>query len=226
MTAKNFMTGLFARPPFKPMQEHMKIVESCAAEMLPLFEALAACDYEAVSEHKDKIFDLEQQADDVKNEIRSHLPKSLFLPVARRDLLDMLHAQDSIADTVQDVAGLLVLRKTEIPAEFRDLLPQYVKRNVDAVRQCRKVIDELDELVELGFGGRAVEHVEAMLSELGAIEGETDDQGMEMTKRLFAIDEQLSRAAFVVWYEMIDLLGDVADYAEDVGDRLRLLIAR
>jgi hypothetical protein len=28
------------------------------------------------------------------------------------------------------------------------------------------------------------------------------------------------------WYQLIEWIGDLADYAEKVGDRLRLLIAR
>jgi uncharacterized protein Yka (UPF0111/DUF47 family) len=29
-----------------------------------------------------------------------------------------------------------------------------------------------------------------------------------------------------MWYQIIEWIGDLADYAEKVGDRLRLLIAR
>jgi uncharacterized protein Yka (UPF0111/DUF47 family) len=48
---------------------------------------------------------------------------------------------------------------------------------------------------------------------------------MELTRRLVA-EEGLRPADFFIWYELLRKIGDVADYAEDVGDRLRLLIAR
>ena len=226
MFGTNPIAGLFGRSPFKPTQQHMEAVEKCAAEVIPLFEALLAGDGEAVAEGKRRIFSLEHEADEIKNQIRAHLPKSFFMPVDRRDLLDLLHAQDSIADTAQDVAGLVTLRPLEIPEPFRDLLAAFVERNVAAVHQCAKIIDLLDELLELGFRGREADQVEGMVEELSRIESESDDQGMELTRLLFEHGEEMSPPTFFVWYELFQRLGDLADFAEDVGDRLRLLVAR
>ena len=226
MRTTNPIAGLFGKSPFKPTQEHMKVVEECAAKIVPLFEALEADDKAAIVVIKDEIFALEGKADDIKNEIRSRLPKFIMMPVDRRDLLDLLNAQDSIADTVQDVAGLLVLRDMRVPDAMRPKLGPYLQRTLDAVVQCGRVIGELDELVEAGFRGRAGEHVEEMVAELGAIETETDDQGMELTRILFDHEDELKPLSVVFWYELVQRIGDIADFAEDVGDRLRLLIAR
>ena len=226
MFGSNPIAGLFGKSPFKPTQRHMEAVAECASECVPLFEALLAGDSEKATAHKDRVFELENDADDIKNQIRSQLPKSLFMPIDRRDLLDLLHAQDSIADTAQDVAGLVTIRDLEIPQFFRGLLPAYVQRNVDAVQQCKEVINLLDELLEMGFRGREVDQVEEMVQKLGEIESETDDQGMELTGLLFEHGDEMSPPTFFLWYELFQKLGDIADFAEDVGDRLRLLVAR
>ena len=226
MRTTNPIAGLFGRSPFGPTQEHMKIVKECASKIVPLFEALEAGDPARIGVVKDEIFELEGKADDVKNEIRSRLPKSLLMPVDRRDLLDLLNAQDSIADTVQDVAGLLTLRDMPVPEAFNGKLMPYVLRALDAVDKCAEVIGELDELVETGFRGRAGEKVEEMVAALGAIETETDDQGAELCRILFDHEEEMKPLSVVFWYELVQDIGDIADFAEDVGDRLRLLIAR
>jgi len=226
MRTTNPIAKLFGRSPFGPTKEHMQTVEACATETIPLFEALLAGDKDSLVTAKERIFELENAADAIKNDIRAHLPKSMFMPVDRRDLLDLLHAQDSIADTAQDVAGLLVMRRFEIPGFMRDRLLPYVQRNLDAVHQCDRIINELDELLEMGFRGRAVDMVESMVEELGDIESETDDQGMALTTDLFAHEDDLKPLSVVFWFQLIELIGDIADYAEDVGDRLRLLIAR
>ncbi len=226
MFGTNPIAGLFGRSPFGPTQEHMKAVMKCVGEVVPLFEALMAGDFDQVEAHKRSVSEFEHEADGIKNQIRGHLPKSLFMPIDRRDLLDLLHAQDSIADTAQDVAGLVCLKKLEVPAEFRDLLVAYVLRNLDATLQCGKLISLLDEFVELGFRGREVDQVEELVDELSVIESETDDQGDELTRLLFQLEEQMSPGTFFLWYELFQKLGDIADYAEDVGDRLRLLVAR
>lgn len=226
MFGTNPIGGLFGKSPFRPTQEHMKAVEKCVEEIIPLFEALLVGDREQALIHKDRVFELEHEADDIKNQIRKHLPKSLFMPVDRRDLLDLLHAQDSIADTAQDVAGLVTLRPLEIPPVFRDQLLPYVQRTLDAVHQCQEVIGLLDELLETGFRGRQVDQVEEKVEKLSAIESETDDQGMALTRLLYENEEGMSPGTFVLWYELFHRIGDIADYAEDVGDRLRLLVAR
>jgi predicted phosphate transport protein (TIGR00153 family) len=204
----------------------MKAVADCCERVVPLFEALRDGDPDKILAMKEEIFELEQKADDVKNQIRSRLPKFLLMPVDRRDLLDLLNAQDSIADTAQDIAGLLVLRNMTVPDALREPLIPYVQRTVDAVRQCALVIGELDELVETGFRGRSGDRVEEMIDDLGSIEAETDDLGMDMTQLLFQHEDELKPLSVVFWYELIQRIGDLADYAEDVGDRLRLLIAR
>ncbi|MCP3964153.1 MAG: TIGR00153 family protein [bacterium] len=226
MFGSNPIAGLFGKSPFKPTQKHMEAVAECASEVVPLFEALLAGDDERVAAHRDRIFALENEADDIKNQIRAQLPKSLFMPIDRRDLLDLLHAQDSIADTAQDVAGLVTIRPLEIPEMFRELLTPYVQCNVDAVVQCKKVIGLLDELLEMGFRGREVEQVEEMVQELSKIETKSDDQGIELTRILYQHGDDMSAPTFFLWYELFQNLGDIADFAEDVGDRLRLLVAR
>ncbi len=220
------IAGLFGRSPFRRMQQHMAFVADCVAQMLPLFEALLEEDREKIAALKETVFDLERQADDVKNEIRLHLPRTMFLPVDRRDLLDLLHAQDSIADTAQDVVGLLVLRGMVVPPFMRERLMPFVRSNVDAVNKCQEVINELDELLVTGFKGRGVDRVEEMVVELGDIEREGDELGMALVMDLFSHEEELSPLSVVYWERLINMIGDLADYAQDVGDRLRLFIAR
>jgi len=220
------MANLFGRSPFKSLQEHMRLVLECAVEVPPMFEALCAGDAQAVKAFKEKIFAKEQEADEVKNQLRNHLPKSLFMPVDRRDLLEILQMQDSIADTAQDIAGLLVERHMELPDDFKELLLALSRRCIDACQQAARIIETLDELVETGFRGREMTRVEGMVEELNRIEDETDEQGLELTRKLFAHEDDMKPVSVVMWYQMFQWIGDLADYSEKVGDRLRLLIAR
>ncbi len=217
--------SLFGRSPIKPMQEHIKVVTRCASEVPGLFEALSAGDQEKVVAVKDRIFALEQEADDIKNELRAHLPKSLLMPVDRRDLLEVLDMQDSIADTAQDIAGLLVERPMEVPETLKEPLIALARRCVQACDKAAEVIGELDELVETGFRGRESERVSEMVDELNKIEDDTDQMGMDLTHRLFAQEDEMKPVSVMFWYQLIQWIGDLADYAEKVGNRLRLLLA-
>ena len=188
--------------------------------------ALAADDREELHRVNEKIHTLEGQADEIKNEIRSHLPKSLMMAFDRRDLLDLLSAQDSIADSAQDVAALLTLRKMSIPEAFGNQLPTYVQRCLDAVNQCKTAINELDELLEAGFRGRRVDRVLELLAELNLIETDADNLEAALKSQLFEYEDSMGPLDVLFWYELLRRIGDIADYAEAVGDRLRLIIAR
>jgi predicted phosphate transport protein (TIGR00153 family) len=226
MKSTNPMAALFGKSPFKPIQEHMRIVTDCVGEVPALFQALVDGDQAKLEAQKTAIFDKEHAADALKNELRGRLPKSMLMPVDRRDLLDVLGMQDSIADTAQDIAGLLVERQMEVPDGMAEPLMVLVNRCLDTCNQAGKIIEELDELVEMGFRGREANQVEDMVAELNRIEDETDEMGMALTRSLFAQEDSMKPVSVMFWYQLIQWVGDLADYAEKVGDRLRLLIAR
>lgn len=220
----SLMGDLFGTSPIRPMQQHMKASVACAREILPLFEAMAAGKTEELATRRAEIDRLEHEADRIKNEIRSHLPKRLFMAVERRDMLEILDCQDSMADVAQDIAGLADQRSMTIPEELAEPLLELVRRVLVACEQSERIINELDGLVETGFRGREVSRVEEMIDELARIETDTDELAERAQRRLFAIEDRLGIST-VFWYQMIIWVADLADYAERVGNRLRLLIA-
>jgi predicted phosphate transport protein (TIGR00153 family) len=226
MRSTNPIGALFAKSPFKPIQAHMRVVKECVAEVPGLFQALIDANQEELEARKNAIFDKEHEADELKNELRTRLPKSLLMPVDRRDLLSVLGMQDSIADTAQDIAGLLVERDMEVHPDMKEPLVKFVQRCVDTCNEAAAIIEELDELVEMGFRGREAGRVEDMVAKLNTIEDETDEMGMALTRTLFAKEDDMKPVSVMFWYQLIQWIGDLADYSEKVGDRLRLLIAR
>jgi len=226
MSNGNTFSRLFGKSPFTALQAHMGVVLECAREVQPLIEALADGDEARVTETKNRIFEREAEADRIKNELRLHLPKSLFMPVDRRDLLEVLHLQDTIANRAQDIAELLIERRMRIPDFMREPLMTLTSRCIDTCEHSASVIGELDELLAMGFRGREVDKVDAMLNELNDIEDETDELGMTLSRALFEHEDEMKPVSVMMWYQIIEWIGDLADYAEKVGDRLRLLIAK
>ncbi len=220
----SLIANLFGHSPIRPMQQHMRVATACAREVLPLFEAMASGDLSAIAERRREIDRLEHEADSIKNEIRSHLPKRLLMAVERRDMLEILDAQDSIADVAQDIAELAELRGMTLPESLREPFFELVRRVLAACDQAERVINELDELLETGFAGREVGRVEEMISELNRIETDTDELAQRAIRQIFAMESELGIGT-VFWYQLVGWVADLADYAERVGNRLRLLIA-
>ncbi|MFP8873684.1 MAG: TIGR00153 family protein [Myxococcota bacterium] len=216
--------NLFGHSPIRPMQRHMEVAVQCAREVLPLVEAMATGNLAEISACRARIDALEHSADEIKNEIRSHLPQRLFMAMERRDLLEILNRQDSIADVAQDIAEIADLRGMQTPASLAEPLKALTERSVETCGQAEQAINRLDELIETGFGKREIGRVEEMLAELARLESETDERSDECLRALFAVEDELGIATFF-WYELIGWVGKMSDHAEAVGNRVRLLIA-
>jgi uncharacterized protein len=212
--------------PFKNLQEHMRAVRTCSEHVVPLIDALVASDAVTMKTEAKAIFVLEAEADRLKNELRMNLPRSLFMPVDRRDLLQILHVQDSIADTAEDIAGLLLQRDMLPPEPMRPVLQELTRRCVDVVGLCGDVIEHFDELIEVGFRGRTAEKVEELTEALNSAEDGTDRLERQLATMLFELEDQMKPVSVMFTYQLIEWLGDLADHAEKVGNSVRLLIAR
>jgi predicted phosphate transport protein (TIGR00153 family) len=65
-----------------------------------------------------------------------------------------------------------------------------------------------------------------MVVELGNMESDTDVMGMALARALFSQEDNLKPVSVMFWYQLIQWVGNLADYAEKVGDKVRLLVAR
>ena len=207
------------------MEKHIGVAHKCARRLVGFFEAVVAGNWEDAREIRADIERLESAADDLKKEIRLNLPKSLFMPVPREDLLELLLVQDKIANRARDVSGIVMGRQLAIPEPIAADFLTFVERCTDATRQARKSVRELDELFTTGFRGAEVELVASMIETLDAIETETDNLEVELRGKLFAVEKNYDPVNVVFLYQVIGRVGEVADMAERVGRRLELLLS-
>ena len=222
----NTILGLFAKSPIKPLQEHINKVHQCCKLLLPFFEAVNGNDWEEAAKQREKISQLEKQADDLKREIRLKLPRGIFMPVERTDMLELLTQQDKIANKAKDISGRIIGRQLTLPADTQTDFMAYVKRCIDATLQAKKAINELDELLETGFKGREVELVEQMIHRLDEIEEDTDRLQIKLRRQFQQVETQYSPIDMMFLYQILEWVGDLADQAERVGARLELMLAR
>jgi len=221
----NMLANIFGSSPVKPLEKHVDVAYRCARELRPFFAAAVNGDWDTAASVRREIEALEHEADNLKKEIRLHLPKSLFMPVPRQDLLELLLVQDKIANLSKDVSGLVLGRQMHIPAEIAEKFLQFVERNIDAAKQARKSVRELDELFTAGFRGAEVDLVEQLIEELDRIETDTDNKQAELRAALFEIEKSLDPVDAVFMYQVIERTGEIADMAERVGRRLELLLS-
>ena len=221
----NSIPALFGRSPIRPIQEHMANAQRCVIILGDFLDACIADDWQKAYELQQEICSAEHEADDLKSNVRTNLPKSLLLPVARSDLLELLSIQDRLANRAKDIAGLMLGRKMQIPSELSDSLLKYYKLSLKASGQALRAINELDELLEAGFRGREVELVEELIEELDELENKSDDHQIHLRASLYELESILPSVNVMFLYKIIDLIGEIADDSQKVGSRLIILIA-
>ncbi len=226
MATKTFLSGVFGRSPARPLQQHMAKVYACVSELVDFFESAIANDWERASKTRENVSRLENEADAMKTDIRLHLPNTLFMPVARADILDLVTVQDKVANKAKDITGLMTGRRMQIPAEIGDAFLAFVKRTIDAAAQAAKSVEELDELFETGFRGPEADAVHSMIKELDRIEKDTDRMQIDIRARLFQIEKNMPPIDAMFLYNIIEWVGDIADDAQRIGARLHLMLAR
>ena len=219
--------NLFGRSPIGPIQEHMAMVDRAAQLVPDMLRASSADDWDTAAKVHQAIAEAEAAADAQKRSVRRHLPNRLFLPVPRSDLLTLVGVQDHIANTAKDIAGLIIGRKIRFPAALQAAAIELAEASAATSHQALKAIQELDELLEVGFTGtEEIRRVEGMLKSVDELEGNSDDLAIHLRTGLFALEKDLPPVDVMFLYQIITLLGTVADDAESVGDRLQILMAK
>jgi len=224
--ARSTISSLFGSSPVKPLQTHMDSVQECIVELVPFFQAVIAEDWKEARTQQKKIAKLEGASDKLKRQLRLHLPKSLFMPISRRDLLEVLTMQDKIANKAKDIAGLIIGRKIILPEALHGAFIEYVERCIDASAQAQTAINELDELMETGFGGKEMKLLESMIKKLDSIESETDKLQVKIRSAVFAKEKEMNPVEVMFMYKVIDWVGELADLAQRVGSRFEIMLAR
>lgn len=216
--------SLFGRSPFAALQSHMERVSTCVHRLPELFDALVRQDQVRFEQLVEDISQLEHDADLIKNDIRNHLPKSIFLPIDRSNLLEILSLQDSIADKAEDIAVILSLKPLELLPQFAEEFKQFLKKNIETFDEAKSIIKELHELVESSFGGIEAEKVRSMVDEVAFKEHEADILQRQLLKCFFKAEEQLNFITFHQWQKLFENLGAISDLSENLAFRIRMTL--
>ncbi len=226
MVKNNSIASLLGRSPILPIQQHMTGVLECVQQLEAFFEATFAKDWQQAENCYDRIKELENQADSEKKEIRLNLPRSFFMPIPRNDLLAMVTTQDKAANTAKDISGLMLGRQMSFPQQMSEQVTTFVNGSIATVVEAKAVIDELDELLETGFSGKEIDIVEKLVTHLDKLEHDTDGLERNIRAQLRDMEKELHPVDVMFMYKIIELIGNLADCAQKVGDQVYIIVAR
>jgi len=226
MSNKGNISSLFGKSPISPLQQHMKKVHSCLKEFGVFAKAANAENWEKAQAAQISIAHKEHKADKLKKKLRMNLPSTFMMPFSRRDLLDVLLIQDSIANITKDLAGLMMSRHMVFPKEFAEDFINLTGLCIKTSGAALVAINELDELLETAFSSRERKIVDQMIKKINELEHDTDIAQSEIRAKLFALESSLPPIDVMFYYRAIEWLGETADAAQKVGSRFEVMLTK
>ena len=226
MARTDNITSLFGKSPIAPLQKHMKKVHSCLKDFAVFAKASNAQDWDTAETIHISINNKEQKADQLKKKLRMNLPSTFMMPFSRRDLLDVLLIQDSIANITKDLSGLMMTRRMVFPEQIAGDFIKLAELCIKTSAAALTAINELDELLETAFSSRERKIVDKMIKTVNELEHETDDAQNDIRNKLFAIESDLPPVDVMFYYRAIEWLGETADAAQKVGSRFEVMLTK
>lgn len=158
--------------------------------------------------------DAEGKADDIRREVEAQLLEGALLASSRRDILEVIEQVDRLANSAEAVLDTLLLERFEIPEPISGFVREISE-------QTAAIVEEVDQALHALFHDtkNVVAHTQAI--EKG--EGAVDRIEREALKAIFRMDVELARKLQL--RDFIRQLVEISDRAEDLSDRLDILVA-
>ena len=214
------------KSPFEGLYMHADKVRECIATMQRALQYYTDGKYEDFKELVTKVSELEGEADQIKGNIRNHLPRSIFMPVDKAYFLMLLREEDAILDYAEDATLWLELRRTPIPESIKAEFMAHADKVVECVGVLQKAMENLRDLLETSFSKKEREQTKILIYEIHKKEFEADVIERSLTKKIFALEKELDPISIFHLVKVVDLIAQIANHAENAGDRIRAMVAK
>ncbi|MFM7575995.1 MAG: DUF47 domain-containing protein [Microcystaceae cyanobacterium] len=154
---------------------------------------------------------IKNRSNDLRKLIGVELYTEMLIPDSRGDVLSLLQNLYSLIDICEDSFQELLIEKPQIPVAFQSNfieLTQMVFNSIEAAVLAARFY--------FRDPGRARDYT----SQVSFYETEADTIRLRLKKQVFSSDLSLERKLHL--RDSIDLIDEIADQAEEVGDRLAI----
>ena len=216
--------SMFITSPFEGIQEHAEKVKECAWVFQRAIECIIEERCEDFEHFRQDIDKLEVEADAIKRRIRGHLPKGTLLAVDKFQLFRYLREQDKVLDAVEEGLDWLSFRSAAgIPEVVEKDFMLLVEAVMDPNEELSKMVTEARKYFS-NFSEPQRRLVKEMIHTLRQQEHEADKLEDNVKEKIFnTIDDPVAVFHLV---RLAEIIGSIADHAENAGDMMRAMIAK
>jgi predicted phosphate transport protein (TIGR00153 family) len=226
MATGNPLGRLLGRSPIAPLQQHMQLAEESVQLLCQLVQAAGDGSAGHGSEIAGLLEDCAGRARQLRRDIRHHLPRGLLLAMPRPDLLELLQLQQALVDGALAASRPLAVRGISPPPALRKSLDRLCTLVADCASQAQAAIRELDELLSQGFGDHEHKVMERALNALEKQRERCEQQQQRLLRATHRSESALDALDAIFLYRLTDDLAGLGAMSGEIGEQLRLLMAR
>jgi predicted phosphate transport protein (TIGR00153 family) len=223
MAVKPAISEVISNSPLAMLERHAGVCVDCV-EHLPIYFAEAqAGRWVKARQVRADICRLEGLADELKQDVRSNLPRGLWMSVSRADLLELVRMQDKMANSAKEISGLSLGRELSFPAPMAEAIAEYLAAVVEVSRTVVKMISATRELSRSAFGTRQTNLILDYVTEIEAGERRSDEMQVALRSQLMRHEVAIPSVDVMFLYQMLSGIGEIADSAEKVAHRAQII---
>jgi len=196
---------------------HTELAMKASVRLKGIIELIASSRWDEARKEYDIIDSLESEADEIHRDTVEKLSTGVFFAGLGGDLMNLAEKIDGIADSAKDSARTLIFRRLE-PSEVIPLKDELCT----FLSSCEDAVSSLSEAVK-GIG-KSRETVISHVKETEMHEESADETKNRILERLYQI--QMPVLSTIQLRDFIFQADNVADFAEDAGDILYILVAK
>ena len=210
-------------PVFDLLKKHARLVLECAERLSLSLEAYYKKDTTQLEEIAKHIFEIEKEADQLKRNIRGHLPKGILLPVERFELFLYLKEQDAIADATEEIINWLSFKYVKIPKELFEEIESLLTKSIESLKYLENLITySADFLINRNENSR--NQAKDIVREIRYSQYLAEEFGNKIKKEIFSkLNDSLT---LFYTLKLVDLILGIPHHAENTADLMRVMIAK
>lgn len=216
--------SMFVTSPFEGLEEHAQKLEECAMVFQQAMECYISDDCERFEEFRLQIDRIEDEADAIKRRIRGHLPKGTLLQFDKFELFRYLGEQDNVLDAMEESLDWISIRSDlGIPQALVKDIKILVDAITNAIEELSRMVAEARKYFKT-YSEDQRDHVKKIVHSLRRQEHDADKLEDNIKQKVF--DTVSDPVTVFHLVRMAEIIGKIADHAENAGDMMRAMIAK
>jgi len=216
--------SFFITSPFEGLQQHAEKVKECAWSFQQAIECHVSLRCREFDSLRQEVVRLEHEADAIKRRIRGHLPVGTLMPVSKFQLFRYLREQDQVMDAVKHALDWISYRSEPgIPEVFQKDFFLLVDAVIAPIEELSRMVAGAREYFR-SYSEKTRVEVKAIIRTVRQQEHDADQVEAEIKRQVFSKERDPVTVFHMI--QLAEIIGSIADHAENAGDMMRAMLAR